>query len=67
MVIKNNFTLLWAIETLAICNDYTQSFYNLNVEMGSMVGCFNAETLAEIDAKVLELGLTDPDMLVTPH
>lgn len=67
MVIKNNFTLIWVIDSLIICTDYTQSLLNLNLEMGSMYGCFNAETLAEIDAKVIELGLQDPDGVVTPH
>lgn len=28
---------------------------------------FSAETVAEIDAKVIELGLVDSDNIVTPH
>lgn len=30
-------------------------------------GIFSSDSLAEIDTKVIELGLLDPDGVVTPH
>lgn len=67
MRIGNEFVVVWYESTLQIMIDYTQSFKGQNMEMNDSFKLFGAETLAEIDAKVLELGLTDPDMLVTPH
>ena len=67
MRIGNEFVVVWYEPTLQIMIDYTQSFKCQNMEMNDSFKLFGAETLAEIDAKVLELGLTDPDMLVTPH
>ena len=67
MRIGNEFVVVWYEPTLQIMIDYTQRFKGQNMEMNDSFKLFGAETLAEIDAKVLELGLTDPDMLVTPH
>ena len=67
MRIGNKFVVVWYEPTLQIMIDYTQRFKGQNMEMNDSFKLFGAETLAEIDAKVLELGLTDPDMLVTPH
>ena len=67
MRIGNEFVVVWYEPTLQIMTDYTQSFKGQNMEMNDSFKLFGAETLTEIDAKVLELGLTYPDMLVTPH
>lgn len=67
MVIFNNYTVIWVVATNAIVLDYTQSLKNLDLGMNGQYKCFSAETLEEIDAKVAELGLTDPDGVVSPH
>ena len=67
MIITNEYILIWVVATGQIVMDYTQSLKGLNVEMGNMYKSYCAETLEEIDAKVIELGLLDPDGIVTPH
>lgn len=67
MRIANEFILVWYVPTLQIMLDYTQSFKGTDIQMNETYKMFGAETLTEIDAKVIELGLQDPDGVVTPH
>lgn len=78
--IKNQYTMWWETLTGIIQNDYTQSFYDKNIDFSTMkvtdpstgkkvccVSTFEAATVAEIDAFVVANELIDPDMIVTPH
>jgi len=67
MTIENDFIMWYEASTGIIQNDYTQSLKGLNINPAVTVQIFERKTIEEIDAKVLELGLTDPDCVVTPH
>ena len=67
MKVENEFIMWYETSTGIIQNDYTQSLKGLNINPAVTVQIFERKTIEEIDAKVLELGLTDPDCVVTPH
>jgi hypothetical protein len=77
--IENTYIVWWETVTKIIQWDYTQSLKGVSIDFatmteddgtGNMVPCvshFAAETVEEIDAKVLEIGLLDSNYVVTPH
>ena len=67
MKVENEFIMWYETSTGIIQNDYTQSLKGLNINPAVTVQIFERKTIEEIDAKVSELGLTDPDCVVTPH
>lgn len=67
MKIENLYIVWYETETGIIMNDYTVFLKGANIAAPSIVTIFCAETVAEIDAKVIELGLTDPNELVSSH
>jgi hypothetical protein len=67
MKIENMYIMWYETSTGIIQNDYTESLKGANIAPPSVVTVFCSESIAEIDAKVTELGLTDPNEVVTPH
>jgi len=67
MRIENTYIMWYETSTGIIQNDYTVSLKGLGMSPSISVTVFCSETIAEIDAKVAELGLTDPEGVVTPH
>jgi len=67
MKVENEFIMWYETSTGIIQNDYTQSLKGLNINPAVTVQFFVRKTIEEIDAKVSELELIDPDCVVTPH
>ena len=69
MVLHNVYNLIWYIPEMRIAYNYMipEPTIGQDVSQNETWGIFSSDSLEEIDAKVAELGLTDPDGVVSPH
>ena len=67
MTFKHTYVLVWYKPSLLIRLDYTQPIGTQDLMMNSSYEVWPSDSIAEIDAKVIELGLVDTEGLVTPH
>lgn len=67
MTFKHTYVLIWYKPEMKIMIDYTVPIGTVNVMMNGDYAVWPSDSISEIDAKVIELGLVDPDGVVTPH
>lgn len=67
MTFKHIYVLVWHKALSQIMIDYTMPIGSQDLMMNSEYEVWPSDSIAEIDTKVIELGLLDPDGVVTPH